>query len=121
MSGGNKRGSRKNTEKPNKAEKQLVMEEISESIAGATRAATAAKANISEHGEGAARNTDGQGQADTLRAGLPTLSNDIRELKQELRQELIALKAELKQEVKEEISSLRQEIDRKLSEASSDL
>lgn len=66
MSGGNKRGSQKNIEKPNKAEKQLVMEEISESVASATRAASSAQANISEHEEDAAEKTDGQGQAETL-------------------------------------------------------
>lgn len=57
------------------------MAEISESVASATRAASAARA--SEHEEGTVEKTDGQGRAEMLRAGLAAISNDIIELKQE--------------------------------------
>lgn len=60
-------------------------------------------------------------QAETLRAGLASISNDIRDLKQELRNELITFIDELKSEMRQEITTLRQDIDHKLTESNKEL
>ena len=62
-----------------------------------------------------------QDTTDMLRAGLAAISNDIRELKQDLRHQLSTFKDELKKEVKEEINNLRQELYNKLTENQNEL
>lgn len=71
-----------------------------------------------EHEGGSVEKID---QAETLRAGLANISNDIKVLKRELRNELIILKDELKGEMRQEIATLRQDIDHKLTESNREL
>ena len=73
-------------------------------------------AEASEHDEELTETPEPQDTTDMLRAGLAAISNDIRELKQDLRHQLSTFKDELKKEVKEEINNLRQELYSKLTE-----
>ncbi|KAL3044258.1 hypothetical protein OYC64_003990 [Pagothenia borchgrevinki] len=61
------------------------------------------------------------GHSETLRAGLATISKEIQELKQELRQDLTHFKDELKSEMKQEIANLREERERKFTENNGEL
>ena len=63
-------------------------------------------AEASEHDEELTETPEPQDTTDMLRAGLAAISNDIRELKQDLRHQLSTFKDELKKEVKEEINNL---------------
>lgn len=64
---------------------------------------------------------EGQDHNEMLRVGLARISKDIKDLKQEIRHELTALKNELKKEMKEEITTLQQEIERKLTDNANEL
>ncbi len=55
-------------------------------------------------------------QAEALKAGLASISSDIWDLKQELRNGLTSFKDELKGEMKQENANLMQDIERKLTE-----
>lgn len=74
------------------------------------------ESEASEHEDDTAEKMDGQDHDDMLRIGLATISKDIKDLKQEIRHELIILKDKLKKEMKEEISTLQQEIESKQTE-----
>ncbi len=108
MSGTSKRSRQRNTRKQDKVEEQSVLEEISEH-------------EISEHEEDPTEKMEGQDGTETLRIRFATISRDIKELKQELSQELTAFKDEPKREMKEEITNLQQEIERKLTENNREL
>lgn len=64
---------------------------------------------------------EAQDHNETLRIGLATISKDIKDLKQELRHELIILKDELKKEMKEEMTTLQQDVERRLAENMNEL
>lgn len=64
---------------------------------------------------------EAQDHNETLRVGLATISKDIKDLKQELRHELIILKDELKKEMKEEMTTLQQDVERRLAENMNEL
>lgn len=93
--------SRRSTKNSKKSKEQPTMEEVSDHEDG-------------EHEGDVAENMD---QNETLRAGLASISNDIRDLKKELRNELTTFKDELKSEMRREVATLRQDIDRKFTES----
>ena len=82
---------------------------------------TASESGASEHEDDTAEKMDGQDHNETLRAGLATISKDIKDLAQEMRHELITLKVELKKEMKEEIATLKQDIERRLTDNANEL
>lgn len=86
--------SRRNTKTPKKTRERPTRDEVSDE---------------SEFESDATEKMD---YAETLKAGLASISSDIRDLKQEFRNELTTFKGEMKQE----IASLRQDIERKLTE-----
>lgn len=82
---------------------------------------TNSESEASKHEDNAAEVMDGQDHNETLRLGLATIRKDIKDLKREIRNELITLKDELKKEMKEEILTLQQDIKCKLTKNMNEL
>lgn len=95
MGGGNKRRA---TQKQDKPGKQL---------------GNNSQSKASESEDGTSEEMAGQVHNETLQVGLASI---IKDLKQELQNELCTFKDKLKKEIKEEMSALRQELKRKLTE-----
>ncbi len=71
---------------------------------------------VSDESEFESDQTEKMDQAEALKAGLPSISSDIWDVKQELRNGLTSFKDELKGEMKQENANLMQDIEQKLTE-----
>lgn len=104
MSGDTQRKSRRNKKS---AQEQAAMAELPDR-------------SEAEPGDGTAGKAD-HDHTEALRAGLASISRDIKSLHQNIREELQEFKNDIKSEMKQELTLLREDIDHKLRENSKEL